>query len=112
MFDSGNYTEFEASQPENTEYFINSFKNSTDSSTIYTSIFSAKLCGHWGELNHVYFQIANVFFFLFLPGAEWRVRHALSAVRVASGLRFPRPVELDGEMLFWRSGVESDLRVY
>lgn len=64
MFDSGNYTEFEASQPENTEYFINSFKNSTDSSTIYTSIFSAKLCGHWGELNHVYFQIANVFFFL------------------------------------------------
>lgn len=62
MFDSGNYTESESSNSlERDDSFLYYSNNSYN---IYTSVFSTKICEHWDDLNHIYFQIANIFFFL------------------------------------------------
>lgn len=63
MFESSNYTELDFNEADKNEDISYIFKNTTDSS-IYSTIFSTKLCERWNELNHIYFQIANIFFFL------------------------------------------------
>lgn len=62
MYDTGNYTESEGSLADKDEGFLY-YNNSSDN--IYSSVlFSSKICEHWNDLNHIYFQIANIFFFL------------------------------------------------
>lgn len=65
MFDSNNYTETEGSSilDKDDSKSIFCYSNNTEYS-IYSSLFSTKICEHWNDLNHIYFQIANVFFFL------------------------------------------------
>lgn len=63
MFESANYTESEGSSVLDKDDGIFYYNNNTDHS-LYSSIFSTKICEHWNDLNHIYFQIANVFFFL------------------------------------------------
>lgn len=62
MFESGNFTESEGSNSLDRDDSFLYYSNNTFN--IYTSIFSTKICEHWDDLNHIYFQIANLFFFL------------------------------------------------
>lgn len=64
MFDSGNYTESEGSSPLDKDDSVFYYSNSSSPPNIYSSIFSTKFCEQWDDLNHIYFQIANIFFFL------------------------------------------------
>lgn len=64
MYDSSNYTESEGINPFDEDDSILYYSNSSSSYNIYSSIFSTKICEHWDDLNHIYFQIANIFFFL------------------------------------------------
>lgn len=60
MYNTGNYTE-----SEDDEGFLYYNNNNSSDNNIYSSVlFSTKICEHWDDLNHIYFQIANIFFFL------------------------------------------------
>lgn len=63
MFESGNYSDPEGTVPLENDDSPYYYANGTDNS-VYSSLFSSKVCQHWDDLNHIYFQIANVFFFL------------------------------------------------
>ncbi|XP_049846607.1 blood vessel epicardial substance-like [Schistocerca gregaria] len=38
--------------------------NATHSVSLFSSVFSVSYCTQWASINHVYFQLANTFFFL------------------------------------------------
>lgn len=64
MFESGNYSELDITQTERSEDVIDFLVNNNTDNSLYTAVFNTKLCERWNELNHIYFQIANIFFLL------------------------------------------------